>query len=75
MPIHNRHFNLAARKSPIGLVKRLSQRRPQDFRAERADGIVITNDTLDGKPLLETKKDTAFDFPVSTTDTEAKCTI
>ena len=47
----------------------------QDFRAERADGIMITNNKLDGKPLLDNKREAIFDFPVSTTGTEAKCTI
>jgi hypothetical protein len=47
----------------------------QDFRAHQAKGIVITNDRLNGKPLLEDKQEAVADFSVSTTGDEATCVI
>lgn len=47
----------------------------QNFHANHAAAVVITNDKLDGKPLLEAKGDAISEFPVSTTAGAANCTI
>ncbi len=47
----------------------------QHFRADSARGIVISSDNLDGKPLLDQKRDAVADFPVRTTGTETSCTV
>ncbi len=47
----------------------------RDFRAAKAKGVVISNDKLDAKPLLERKEDAVSDFPVSTTPEEIGCTL
>lgn len=47
----------------------------QGFQTERASGIAISNDRLDGKPLLETKQDAVSDFPVSVAGSKVNCTI
>jgi len=47
----------------------------EDFRAAGARGTVITNDNLDGKPLLQKKEEAVSDFPVSVTRNEADCTV
>jgi hypothetical protein len=47
----------------------------ENFHADRARGIVITNDKLDGKPLLENKEEAVSDFPVSAAGNEANCIV
>jgi len=47
----------------------------QNFHADHARGIVITNDKLDGKPLLENRREAVFDFPVSGSGNEANCLV
>jgi hypothetical protein len=47
----------------------------ENFHADRARGIVITNDKLDGKPLLENKEEAVSDFPVSAVGNEADCIV
>ena len=47
----------------------------RDFRAARAAGVVISNDRLDGKPLLERKEEAVSDFAVGTTGDEVSCTL
>ena len=47
----------------------------RDFPLGQANGVVLTSDNLDGKPLLENKQEAIADFPLSTTDREATCTI
>ena len=47
----------------------------RDFRVDQATAIVITNDRLDGKPLLENKGDAVRDFPVSTNGAKVECSL
>jgi hypothetical protein len=47
----------------------------EGFNVERARGIVITSDKLDGKPLLQRKEEAISDFPVSVAGNEADGTI
>jgi hypothetical protein len=47
----------------------------QYFRAVRAQGIVLTSDKLNGKPLLENKEEAISDFPVDISGEAADCTI
>lgn len=47
----------------------------RDFRVAKARGIVIGNDKLNGKPLLESKKEAISDLPVDTTGQEVNCTL
>lgn len=47
----------------------------QEFHPAGATGVVITNDNLDAKPLLETKEEGVSDLPVMTTDAGVNFTI
>ncbi len=47
----------------------------QHFRAGSARGMVISSDKLDGKPLLEEKRDAVADFAVRPTGNQASCTV
>lgn len=47
----------------------------QNFAAAQATGIVLTNDNLDGKPLLARKSDAVSDFAVTLIDNKAACVI
>jgi hypothetical protein len=47
----------------------------RDFRADHGQGTVITNDKLDGKPLLENESEAVSDLPVSVTENAVTCTI
>ena len=47
----------------------------RDFRVAQAQGVVISSDKLDAKPLLERKEDAVSDFPVGTTGEEVNCTL
>ena len=47
----------------------------EGFRAAGARGTVITNDKLDGKPLLQKKEEAVSDFAVSVARNEADCTV
>ena len=47
----------------------------QNFKVGSIDGILLTNDNLDAKPLLEQKADAISAFPVTATDDGAACTI
>jgi hypothetical protein len=38
-------------------------------------GFIITNDKLDGKPLLENKEEAVSDFRVSAAGNEASCVV
>jgi hypothetical protein len=49
--------------------------RLENFHADRARGFIITNDKLDGKPLLENKEEAVSDFPVSAAGNEASCIV
>jgi hypothetical protein len=51
------------------------QMKLESFQASQATGIIITSDKLDGKPLLEDKRDFVSDFPVKTSGKEVNCTI
>ncbi len=45
------------------------------FQTDQASGVAISNDKLDGKPLLQTKQDAVSDFPVSAAGKEVNCTV
>jgi hypothetical protein len=47
----------------------------RDFRAAKAEAVVISSDDLDGKPLLERKEEAVSDLPVVTTPEEVNCTL
>jgi len=47
----------------------------KNFRVAEAKGVVLTNDKLDGKPLLKDKQDAVADFSVSAGGDHATCTI
>lgn len=47
----------------------------QNFLADHGRDIVITNDKLDGKPLLENRRGAVLDFPVSGSGNEVKSIV
>jgi hypothetical protein len=47
----------------------------RNFHAGRLEGMVLTNDNLDAKPLLDEKKDLVSPFPVTATPDGVTCTI
>ncbi len=49
--------------------------RVRDFDIGRTSGVVLSDDDLDGKPLLASTRDAVADFPVSARRDEANCTI
>jgi hypothetical protein len=51
------------------------QMKLESFQASQASGIIITSDKLDGKPLLEDKRDFVSDFSVKTSGKEVNYTI
>jgi len=46
-----------------------------NFHLGHATGIVLSNDQLDGKPLLERKTDAVSDLPMRTEDADLQCTV
>jgi len=47
----------------------------KDFVVAKAEGIAISSDKLDGKPLLESKEEAVSNFPMNTTGKGISCTL
>jgi len=49
--------------------------RLRNFAPGSAAGVVLTNDNLDGSPLLDRKEDAVMSFPVVCEGSDVTCTI
>jgi hypothetical protein len=47
----------------------------QNFAVGRAAGVLLTNDNLDGAPLLAHKEDAVISFPVAQEASDVTCTL